>query len=123
MKNTPLAAPLAEFFVRLGAPGKTLDEGPVCELPFADGTTLLLECLDERLLVALILPERHPGAQAMGRLLSVADCRHGWPLPLAAGLTGDDARALLLTWLPHEGLDCRALETALQVLQKALASR
>jgi hypothetical protein len=85
--------------------------------PCADGCCLQFEQTDDVLLVVLKMPERHLDLQQLKQLLMLAT--HGWPNPLAAGLSGETLQPVLFTRLPLDRLDYDLLLLAIVTLQQA----
>jgi type III secretion system chaperone SycN len=123
MRQRTVERAVSDFLARLGARGAALDESGCAALHLDDGATLVLECAEEDLLIVLASPERHPDAQALARHLWAVDCRHDWPLPVAAGVSEQDARPLLITRLATATLDIEALELAWLTLRRVAARR
>jgi hypothetical protein len=83
-----------------------------------DGTALHFEPDEEELLIILRMPERHLDVHQLTQLLMLGD--HAWPIPLATGLSADEAQALLFTRIRIASLD---IDILLQVILTLLHVR
>ncbi|HEY4318362.1 MAG TPA: hypothetical protein VGN04_12235 [Herbaspirillum sp.] len=82
-----------------------------------DDAALHFEAGDDAMLVVLSMPETHLDLHQLEQLLIL--CGQGWPLPLSAGLSADETRALIFTRLDIDGLGIEHLSQAMSVLLHA----
>lgn len=120
-----------EFGRRMGLPNLSLPPTGVMALDVQGLGRLHLECAshqaqglqspkvadaedDERLLLCLARPMPVHETHRRRKALELCHHNHGHPLPLTAGLRGDDL--VLLTWLQGRDLHGVALENAVRFL-------
>jgi type III secretion system chaperone SycN len=113
------------FGRRLGLEALTFSSSGLARLDIDNVGSLYLERSDQwqgrqELLIYLSASFPEHDIAALRRLMALGDYRHGWGMPLFAGVFS--GKAILLTRLPEESVTASGLENILRLLADQLHS-
>jgi type III secretion system chaperone SycN len=106
---------IAEFGRSLGLPGLQLGDQAVLNLVFEKSGTLFIERQEAELVLYVARQVAAHDDRRAEAALALCHPRQRWPLPVRAGLRGDDT-LVLITRIPEREVSVPALQSAVELL-------
>jgi len=111
---------LRRFGKNMGLGGLSFNEDGVCCLEMERTGELYIEQREEDVFVYLARQVPYPEASLLRKALGLVHFRNGYPLPVAAGVKGDD-RLIFVTWVDGRDFSLPVLEDAFRLLKNLFA--